>query len=161
MKQVALCLIFNICSLISHSQQNKLVSGPWAGNVGLRTATIWAEVSPEVKKVSVRIISVLDDSNGKVIAYKGQLGKDFNPIKIELNGLLINWNYTYTLVIDGKDVVTNFSTKFTTQDLWQHRKPAPDFSFLAGSCAYFNEPIYDRPGKAYGRAAKSSGSSRR
>ena len=150
MKQVALCLIFNICSLISHSQQNKLVSGPWAGNVGLRTATIWAEVSPEVKKVSLRIISALDDSNGKVIDYKGQLGKDFNPIKIELNGLLINWNYTYTLVIDGKDVVTNFSTKFTTQDLWQHRKPAPDFSFLAGSCAYFNEPIYDRPGKAYG-----------
>lgn len=28
--------------------------------------------------------------------------------------------------------------------------PAPDFNFLAGSCAYFNEAIYDRPGKPYG-----------
>jgi alkaline phosphatase D len=34
--------------------------------------------------------------------------------------------------------------------LWQWRKPAPDFSFLTGSCAYFNEPIYDRPGTPYG-----------
>ncbi|MBD0287457.1 MAG: alkaline phosphatase family protein, partial [Flavisolibacter sp.] len=25
-----------------------------------------------------------------------------------------------------------------------------DFSFLTGSCAYFNEPQYDRPGKPYG-----------
>ena len=27
---------------------------------------------------------------------------------------------------------------------------APEFSFLAGACSYFNEPIYDRPGKPYG-----------
>ncbi len=24
------------------------------------------------------------------------------------------------------------------------------FSFITGSCAYFNEPVYDRPGKPYG-----------
>jgi alkaline phosphatase D len=34
--------------------------------------------------------------------------------------------------------------------LWQWRKPAPDFTFLTGSCAYFNEPEFDRPGKPYG-----------
>jgi alkaline phosphatase D len=34
--------------------------------------------------------------------------------------------------------------------LWEWRKPAPDFSFLTGSCAYINDPEYDRPGKPYG-----------
>jgi alkaline phosphatase D len=61
-----------------------------------------------------------------------------------------NTTYNYTLFIDDIEVKTNFSTKFTTQDLWQYRKPAPDFSFLAGSCSYFNDPLYDRPGKPYG-----------
>jgi alkaline phosphatase D len=47
-------------------------------------------------------------------------------------------------------VPSSYPLKFTTPDLWQFRKPAPDFSFLTGSCAYFNEPVFDRPGKPYG-----------
>jgi alkaline phosphatase D len=132
------------------AQQNKLVSGPWAGNVGLRTATIWAEVSPSVKKVSVKYFNKGVLKKEAIQNYKGELGKDFNPIKIELNGLDFNTTYNYTLLLDEKEVKTNFPTTFTTQDLWQWRKPAPDFSFLAGSCAYINEPIFDRPGKPYG-----------
>jgi alkaline phosphatase D len=58
--------------------------------------------------------------------------------------------YYYNPLIDGKKISLPFETKFTTKDLWQWRKPAPDFSFLTGSCAYFNEPQYDRPGKPYG-----------
>ena len=150
MKSVFLCLISFSFYLLSFSQQNKLVSGPWAGNVGLRTATIWAEVSTEVKKVSVKYFSEKNKTVVKTVVYKSELGKEFNPIKIELNGLEFNTNYSYRIFIDDKEVTTNFATKFTTQDLWQYRKPAPDFSFLAGSCAYFNEPIYDRPGKPYG-----------
>ena len=150
MKHFVLSLISSIFCLISYSQQNKLISGPWAGNIGLRTATIWVEVSPEVKKVSVKYYAEKNKVVVKIVAYKNELGKEFNPIKMELNGLEFNTNYSYKIFIDDKEVTTNFSTKFTTQDLWQYRKPAPDFSFLAGSCAYFNEPIYDRPGKPYG-----------
>jgi alkaline phosphatase D len=39
---------------------------------------------------------------------------------------------------------------FTTKELWQWRKPVPDFSFLTGSCSYMNQPPYDRPGRPYG-----------
>jgi alkaline phosphatase D len=134
----------------SYAQQNKLVSGPWAGNVGLRTATIWAEVSGDVKKISVKYFLNSNSTKQIVANYKGELGNAFNPIKITLNGLDVNSIYSYKLFLDDKEVKTNFSTKFTTQDIWQYRKPAPDFSFLAGSCAYINEPIYDRPGKPYG-----------
>ncbi|MEO8769260.1 MAG: alkaline phosphatase D family protein [Ferruginibacter sp.] len=130
--------------------QTGLKSGPWAGNVALRNATIWAEVTTSVKTVSVKYYQQKNPVAIKIIAYKGTLGNEFNPIKIELNGLDINTEYIYQLIIDGKPITTSFTTSFTTKDLWQHRKPAPDFSFLAGSCAYFNEPIYDRPGKPYG-----------
>jgi len=126
------------------------MSGPWAGNVELRNASVWAEVSPTVKAVAVKYFPKGKPVGSKIVYYKGTLGKDFNPVKIELNGLEPNTAYQYSLIIDGKPVTTSFATSFTTKELWQYRKPAPDFSFLAGSCAYFNEPIYDRPGKPYG-----------
>ncbi len=132
------------------SAQSALVSGPWAGNVELRNATVWAEVSPAVKKVAVAYFPKGNAASSKVVPYTGSLGKAFNPVKIELNGLEPNTRYQYSLIVDGKPVTTSFATGFVTKDLWQYRKPAPDFSFLAGSCAYFNEPVYDRPGKPYG-----------
>ncbi|MBL0145503.1 MAG: hypothetical protein IPP48_06820 [Chitinophagaceae bacterium] len=67
-----------------------------------------------------------------------------------MNGLDMNTTYTYAVVIDGKPIDVGYKTQFTTKELWQFRKPAPDFSFLTGSCSYFNEPVYDRPGKPYG-----------
>ena len=145
---IILTLLILTCA-ISYSQTG-LKSGPWAGNVELRNAIIWAEVNSSVKNVSVKYYQQKNPMVIKNIVYKGTLGNEFNPIKIELNGLDINTAYTYQLIIDGKPVVTSFTTSFTTKDLWQYRKPAPDFSFLAGSCAYFNEPVYDRPGKPYG-----------
>ncbi len=142
---------------LNATAQNKsvVVSGPWAGNAQLRNATIWVEVTPEVKAVAVKFTAATNNTNASglqtgTVFYKGLLGKDFNPIKMELNGLKINTVYNYTLLVNGKAVSFPYTTKFTTKDLWQWRKPAPDFSFLAGSCAYFNEPEFDRPGKPYG-----------
>ena len=133
-----------------HAQKNKLVSGPWAGNVELRTAMIWLEVSADVKKVTVEYYPTTDLSAKKRVTHKGELGKSFNPIKMELNDLEFGTTYQYAIVIDGKKFELPFDTRFTTKDLWQFRKPAPDFSFLTGSCAYFNEAKFDRPGKSYG-----------
>ncbi|HMJ47127.1 MAG TPA: alkaline phosphatase D family protein [Ferruginibacter sp.] len=130
------------------AQKPSLISGPWAGNVELRNATIWAEVSPSVRTVAVKYSR--GDSKIKTVFYKGPLHNEFNPVKIELNNLEINSVYTYTLVLDGNEIKTSFPTRFITKDLWEWRKPAPDFTFLAGSCSYFNEPVYDRPGKPYG-----------
>ncbi|MFT3681802.1 MAG: alkaline phosphatase D family protein [Ferruginibacter sp.] len=146
-------LLLFVCISAVHfcSAQNKagLVSGPWAGNVELRNAIIWVEVTPAVKKISVNYHAAGSSAN-KTVDYKGELGKEFNPVKIELNGLDINTTYDYSIIVDGKVIEPGFSTSFTTKDLWQWRKPAPDFCFLAGSCAYFNEPKFDRPGKPYG-----------
>ena len=150
MKSLVLSVTLLCVLSIAFSQQNNLISGPWAGDVQMRTAIIWAEVTPNVKKVAVKYYSVNNPSKKIVVTYKGVLENDFNPIKIPLNGLAINTSYFYNLIVDGKEIKTPFATKFVTQDLWQWRKPAPDFSFLAGSCNYVNDPAVDRPGKPYG-----------
>lgn len=45
---------------------------------------------------------------------------------------------------------TNYVAEFTTLEDWQHRRDAPDFSFVTGSCSYINEESTDRPGEPYG-----------
>jgi hypothetical protein len=49
-------VVFFLLLCLSVTAQNKqgLVSGPWAGNVELRNATIWVEVTPDVKNVAVK-----------------------------------------------------------------------------------------------------------
>lgn len=141
---VTLSLLLFSCYLIA---QPRIVSGPMLGPVELRDAKVWVEVSPEVNSASVQFNKKGDVSKRNVL-YKGQLGNDFNPITFVLGGLEMNTTYEYSVSINGKS--SGKKGEFTTKDLWQWRKPAPDFSFLTGSCAYFNQPLYDRPGKPYG-----------
>ncbi len=58
--------------------------------------------------------------------------------------------YAYRLKINNKKIALKYATTFSTQSLWQWRTDPPAFSVAAGSCAYDNEPKYDRPGKPYG-----------
>ena len=39
---------------------------------------------------------------------------------------------------------------FTTQSLWEWRADPPELHIAFGSCAYINDPDFDRPGKSYG-----------
>lgn len=150
-KFISIICFYLLFFLFSNAQSNnKLVSGPWAGNVELRNALIWLEVSPSVKKIAVKYFPVQKSDDYKIVNYNGELGKEFNPVKIELNNLEFGTTYQYEILLDNKKYFLPFETKFTTKDLWQYRKPVPDFSFLTGSCAYFNESKFDRPGKPYG-----------
>lgn len=117
------------------------------GQIELRDAKIWLEVTPSVKNISLTY-NKKGASAKTTIAYKETLGNNFNPVHFTVGGLEPNTTYQYQIIADGK--ATKGIGEFTTKDLWQWRKPAPDFSFITGSCAYFNEPQYDRPGKPYG-----------
>jgi alkaline phosphatase D len=127
--------------------RTQIVAGPMLGPVELRDARIWLEVASSVKSVQL-IFSSKNGGKSTVVAYKGALGRPYNPIVFTLASLEPATTYTYSFVVDGKPVRQGGS--FTTKDLWQWRKPAPDFTFLTGSCSYVNEPVYDRPGIPYG-----------
>jgi alkaline phosphatase D len=148
---------FLIAFIAPGFSQPRVISGPMLGQVELRDAKIWVEVSQEVKSVSLQyykkarpddLVGRGETSKSKTILYKGELGNDFNPVTFTVGGLNFNTTYQYKILVNGKP--TNASGEFTTKDLWQYRKDVPDFSFLTGSCAYFNEPEFDRPGKPYG-----------
>ncbi len=136
-------------SFFWNSSNAQIVCGPTLGHVELRTAEVWIQLQPTVKKVAVTYWKSGQKATSKTANYTGTLGNEFATAKVQLTGLDVNTTYDYEFLIDGKPIATT-AGYFTTQDLWQWRKPAPDFSFITGSCAYFNQPEYDRPGKPYG-----------
>jgi len=147
MKRITFLLTLFFFATIVFAQP-RIISGPMLGPVELRDAKIWMEVSPEVKSVSIQY-NKKGDTKIKTISYKGEIGNEFNPIQVTIGGLDFNSTYQYKILINGKS--TSNGGEFTTKDLWQWRKQVPDFSFITGSCTYFNEPFFDRPGIPYGK----------
>jgi alkaline phosphatase D len=146
MKKI-ISFIASVCIAGVSFSQPRVISGPMLGPVELRDAKVWVEVSSEVKTVSLQY-NKKGEVKSKAVLYKGELGNEFNPVQFTIGGLDINSSYDYTILVNGKS--SGKKGSFTTKDLWQWRKPIPDFNFLTGSCAYFNQPVYDRPGKPYG-----------
>ena len=126
-----------------------LQSGPMLGYVDMFEVLIWLQTKEEalvrivyweVEKPTVEYGTPTiqtDRANGftaKCIADQVQPGK----------------SYAYRVEIDAYPVTLPYPTTFKTQPLWQYRTDPPSFSVVMGSCAYINEPEYDRPGKPYG-----------
>src|SRR5688500_10287739 len=94
--------LISLFSLITPSLlYAQIVSGPMLGQVELRDAKIWLEVTPAVKTVKLEY-NKLGSSAKKQVAYPGELGKDFNPIQFHVGGLDFNTTYEYGFIIDGK-----------------------------------------------------------
>jgi alkaline phosphatase D len=146
MKKAWFLVIISFLGSCVYSQQG-IIAGPMLGPVEYRDAKVWVEVKPDVKTVSLAF-HARGNATEKEIKTTTPLGKDFNPVAFTIGGLEPNTTYQYYIKVNGKS--TTATGEFTTKDLWQWRKPAPEFSFLTGSCAYFNQPVYDRPGKPYG-----------
>ncbi|MCX8021044.1 MAG: alkaline phosphatase family protein [Chitinophagaceae bacterium] len=128
--------------------QHGIISGPMLGAVEYRDAKIWVEVSKDVKSVSLQY-NKKGDKKIYTQEYKGTLGNDFNPVQFTVGHLDYNTTYEYKVLINGKPATPK--AEFTTKDLWQWRKSPPEFTFLTGSCSYFNEAAFDRPGIPYGK----------
>ena len=140
-------LFFLLLACLSLSSYAQLISGPMLGPVELRDAVIWVEVGPATQNVQLSYSPQGPGGTAVRIDRKIEAGQPSTPIRFVLPDLQPATTYAYTLLVDGK---LRPGGTFTTKTLWQWRQPAPDFSFLTGSCAYFNEPVYDRPGKPYG-----------
>jgi len=128
-----------------------IYSGPMLGYSTPREVAVWVQLDqpaeihlqywtkgkPEQKFTS-KVVLVNDES--------------YLTGTLKATGLEPGSNYIYEILAKDKNLTKTKSLNFSTQTLWQHRTPAPDFSFLAGSCVYINDTAYDRPGEPYGRA---------
>lgn len=152
MKRLFSAIIIAFASLVAVLPATaQLVSGPMLGPVELRTAKLWVEVKPG----TTVLLQYWKKGNpaGAIAMSRSTNRYDwFSPVSFTLVNLEPNTTYEYKFSLNTKTYSkpVNADGSFTTKELWQWRKPAPDFSFLTGSCAYFNEPVYDRPGKPYG-----------
>lgn len=121
------------------------------GHVGQRNAEIWVHWPMENETVSIKYSTIAPEiatsQGGKELLF---VSNDNNlSSKIVLSSLQPGAHYTFFL--ESKSFHTKIY-EFTTQELWQWRKDAPDFAIAFGSCTYVNDTKFDRPGKAYGQS---------
>lgn len=58
--------------------------------------------------------------------------------------------YGYSVQLNGKNQAFARPLQFQTAPLWPWWPDTPEVTFALGSCAYVNDSLYDRPGRAYG-----------
>lgn len=142
--------LFSALLFLSACIKAQIIAGPMLGHTELRTATVWVLLAPETKQANLTYYK-----KGTTIRQLTQFNINegyAHTATATLTNLEPATTYSYEISIDKNKTIAA-SGELTTQTLWQHREkttPLPNFSFLTGSCAYINQPIYDRSGKPYG-----------
>lgn len=151
MKKNISVILFLILVVLNNNifSQELLQSGPMVGYSTMREVALWIQTkSPAKIKFSYWNMDDVKKkfSSREILTKEG----DAFTAQIVIDNLEPGQKYNYELFLNGKKVECPYQLKFQTQELWQWRKDAPEFSFVTGSCLYVNEPKYDRPGKPYG-----------
>ncbi|MEW6195073.1 MAG: alkaline phosphatase D family protein [Bacteroidota bacterium] len=134
---------------IEAAAQNLLQSGPMVGYSAMREVSIWVQTNSSAKVK----IAYWNPNNAKKKFFTDEATTKKESgftAKLIADNLEPGQSYYYELYINGKKVKRDYELKFKTQKLWQWREDPPAIKFAAGSCAYVNETVYDRPGEPYG-----------
>ncbi|MDP3928826.1 MAG: alkaline phosphatase D family protein [Bacteroidota bacterium] len=131
----------------------RIVAGPMLGYSTHIECAIWVQtLNANETSIQYRVLG----SNG---AWQNEVNFNFvtsknkpQAYKFYLSELEMGKTYEYQILLDGILQKFPYPLQFKTQELWEWRKSAPDFSFLAGSCLYINDSAYDRPGVPYGKS---------
>ncbi|TNE71856.1 alkaline phosphatase family protein [bacterium] len=145
-------LFIGLTEILS-AQHAKHQSGPMLGYVEQMEVGLWYQTNSDAtvqikywKKSEPKKVFETD----KVSTSK----ENYFIAKFIVADLFYGTEYVYDVYVDSKKATFSYPTEFKTQDLWQWRKPAPDFTFAVGSCFYVNDPEFDRPGRGYGGDTK-------
>jgi alkaline phosphatase D len=129
------------------------------GPVSLRSAGVWIALEKPSNSAQVKYWAKGADKSKAMEAWRLNVhsneGAPYHIQSFTLTDLEPGTTYEYEVSVSDKNIVNALPAaiskgEVTTQHLFQWRMNAPDFTFLTGSCAYFNQPQYDRPGKPYG-----------
>ena len=153
MKKLTFIFLFLCSSFLSLAQQEPLfISGPMLGYSEHRSVLIWYEVSQSVRNATLRYWEKDNTEYFYEMDYQGTLGRPYNPVKFELVKLKLNTTYNFELLLNGKVIPSLRQNSFTTKPHQANPEADPvNFSFLAGSCTYLNDPILDANAEPYGQ----------
>lgn len=127
-----------------------LRAGPMLGYAEIQETVVWLQTR-DSRRVQVRYWPEGDSDAARLSdPLKTQATGDYIA-KVVLSGLRFGAEYHYEIYLDGHRVTLPDETlAFHTQPMWRWRHDPPAFTFAIGSCAYVNEPAFDRPGRPYG-----------
>ena len=126
-----------------------LHAGPMLAYAELRSSAIWLQTE-RAAEVQLRVYPDGLPELARLTPVLRTTKDESFAATFRLHRLEPGVTYHYEVYVDGARVVRPYPLTFRTQPLWQWRTDAPDFTALIGSCAYMNEPAYDRPGRPYG-----------
>lgn len=131
------------------AQKEILQSGPMVGYSQMREAALWVQTNE-----TADVQFVYWDKRNPGEKFETDIVTtnvdNFHMTTLTADEVEPGVHYEYQLLINGEEVELDYRTEFQTQKLWQWREDPPSFTFGIGSCAYINEPEYDRPGEPYG-----------
>lgn len=137
--------------------ERPVVYGPMTGLVTMRSARIWAQWQPtSASQRSVRMsLEYWPDDGSEKPMHSQTIDVDRGMGWVahwQLAGLQPGKRYRYRVLwSSGQQHGRSDDAVFSAQSLWQWRTDPPPLRILAGSCAYTNDPQFDRPGKPYGQ----------
>ena len=126
-----------------------LQNGPMLGYADLREVLVWVQTTAAASVQVEYWDEKMPEKKFRTTPVSTE-AKDGYTAKCLASPLEPGHGYAYAVYIDGKVVSLPYPATFKTQPLWQWRTDPPAFDLATGSCAYINEPEYDRPGKPYG-----------
>ncbi|MGE4530548.1 MAG: alkaline phosphatase [Acidithiobacillus sp.] len=138
----------NAMALSLPARATTLHAGPMTGYPAQRSANIWLQT---LGAADVRV-AFWPTGKPELKQYTDHFhtsAAGFFTALIALNDLRPGTIYQTEVQLDNKAINVP-GIPIHIPALWQWRHPAPDFKVLTGSCAYINDPYYDRPGKPYG-----------
>lgn len=128
-------------------------SGPMLGHSELTETEIWLQTN-KACRAEVRFWKQGKPATARLseTAQTNEAG-DFIA-RFKISKLEFGTGYDYEIYLDGLRVALPYNTSFQTQKMWRWRtketEEVPPFRIAVGSCAYINDPDYDRPGDSYG-----------
>lgn len=142
-------LCSTVAALPAFAQPSLLQSGPMVGYADMREVALWVQTTAPARARFVYWDTAMPQqrytteemATAKEKAYTALLIADsVQPGKV----------YNYEVQLNGTTIPRPYPLRFRTPALWQWRTEPPTLRVALGSCAYINEPEYDRPGTPYG-----------
>jgi alkaline phosphatase D len=126
-----------------------LRSGPMPGHSELTETAVWLQTR-RACRAELRYWKRDAPNSARLSASIETTAANDHIARFPLAQLQFGTRYDYEVYLDGLRVPLRQTPSFQTQAMWRHRTEPPPFRIAIGSCAYINDPDYDRPGDPYG-----------
>jgi len=143
------CLLSFLLVISAPTFAQVQVNGPMTGPPDLMETAIWLQCTGPCEAAIMYWPENAPDLQVSTTAQTSDASQA-HAMTFHVGPLTPGTTYQYAVKIDGAVQAMPEPLRFRTQPIWKHRTDPPPFTFALGSCAYINEPAYDRPGKPYG-----------